>query len=59
MPKIAKLVGREILDSRGKPTVLATCTLEGGISRVGLGPIGSVDWNSGSFRTEGWRCQAL
>lgn len=31
MPKIEKLLGREILDSRGKPTVLATCVLEGGM----------------------------
>ena len=30
MPTINKLSGREILDSRGKPTVLATCVLEGG-----------------------------
>jgi enolase len=29
--RIEKLLGREILDSRGKPTVLATCVLEGGI----------------------------
>jgi len=31
MPKIEKLLGREILDSRGKPTVLATCVLKGGV----------------------------
>ena len=31
MPKIEKLFGREVLDSRGKPTVLATCVLEGGV----------------------------
>jgi enolase len=30
MPKIEKLTGREILDSRGKPTVIATCLLKGG-----------------------------
>ena len=40
MPKIEKLVGREILDSRGKPTVLATCTLEGGISASASVPSG-------------------
>jgi enolase len=31
MPKIERLSGREILDSRGRPTVRATCLLEGGI----------------------------
>jgi enolase len=30
MPKIEKLTGREILDSRGNPTVLAQCFLDGG-----------------------------
>jgi enolase len=30
MPVIAKLTGTEILDSRGNPTVLATCELRGG-----------------------------
>jgi enolase len=30
MPKIEKLTGREILDSRGNPTVLATCLLKSG-----------------------------
>ena len=32
MPMIARLSGREILDSRGRPTVKATCVLEGGAS---------------------------
>src|ERR1700720_1778927 len=41
MPKIEKLVGREILDSRGKPTVLATCILEGGISASASVPSGA------------------
>src|SRR5882757_990798 len=40
MPKIEKLVGREILDSRGKPTVLATCTLEGRVSASASVPSG-------------------
>jgi enolase len=31
MPTIERLVGLEILDSRGKPTVLATCILKGGV----------------------------
>jgi enolase len=41
MPKIEKLVGREILDSRGRPTVLATCTLEGGVSASASVPSGA------------------
>jgi enolase len=31
MPQIERLLGREILDSRGRPTVLATCVLKGGV----------------------------
>ncbi|HZF59688.1 MAG TPA: phosphopyruvate hydratase, partial [Rubrobacter sp.] len=30
MPKISRLRGLEILDSRGRPTVKAVCELEGG-----------------------------
>lgn len=30
MPRIKRLSGREILDSRGRPTVLATCVLDDG-----------------------------
>jgi enolase len=41
MPKIEKLSGREILDSRGRPTVLATCTLEGGVSASASVPSGA------------------
>lgn len=41
MQKIEKLSGREILDSRGKPTVLATCVLEGGISACASVPSGA------------------
>jgi len=41
MPKIERLLGREILDSRGRPTVLATCTLEGGISASASVPSGA------------------
>jgi enolase len=41
MPKIERLTGREILDSRGRPTVLATCTLEGGISASASVPSGA------------------
>jgi len=41
MPKIERLTGREILDSRGRPTVLATCVLEGGISASASVPSGA------------------
>src|SRR5512141_2337928 len=40
MPKIKELSGREILDSRGKPTVLATCVLEDGTSASASVPSG-------------------
>jgi enolase len=41
MPKIERLSGREILDSRGRPTVLATCTLEGGTTAAASVPSGA------------------
>jgi enolase len=41
MPKIERLTGREILDSRGRPTVLATCTLEGGFTASASVPSGA------------------
>lgn len=41
MFKIERLLGREILDSRGKPTVLATCVLEGGITTSASIPSGA------------------
>ncbi len=41
MPRIERLFGREILDSRGKPTVLATCVLEGGVSASASVPSGA------------------
>ena len=41
MPKIERLFGREILDSRGKPTVLATCVLEGGVAASASVPSGA------------------
>ena len=37
MPTITQLVGREILDSRGRPTVEARCTLGGGAIGTGIG----------------------
>ena len=41
MPVIERLTGREILDSRGRPTVEATCTLRGGISASASVPSGA------------------
>jgi enolase len=41
MPKIEHLSGREILDSRGRPTVLATCTLQGSITASASVPSGA------------------
>jgi len=41
MPTIERLIGREILDSRGNPTVLATCVLEGGIHTSASVPSGA------------------
>src|SRR4029077_8337324 len=49
MPKIEKLFGREILDSRGKPTVLATCVLEGGISASASVPSGASTGTAEAF----------
>lgn len=49
MPKIEKLSGREILDSRGRPTVLATCTLEGGISASASVPSGASTGSAEAF----------
>lgn len=41
MAKIKRLVGREILDSRGNPTVLATCFLANGVSASASVPSGA------------------
>jgi len=49
MPKIERLYGREILDSRGKPTVLATCVLEGGISASASVPSGASTGTAEAF----------
>src|SRR5579871_3623505 len=49
MPKIERLSGREILDSRGKPTVLATCFLEGGISASASVPSGASTGSAEAF----------
>jgi enolase 1/2/3 len=49
MPKIEKLWGREILDSRGKPTVLATCVLEGGTTASASVPSGASTGKAEAF----------
>ncbi|MGH9544910.1 MAG: phosphopyruvate hydratase [Terriglobales bacterium] len=49
MPRIEKLSGREILDSRGKPTVLATCVLEGGASASASVPSGASTGTAEAF----------
>jgi enolase len=49
MPKIERLSGREILDSRGRPTVLATCVLEGGISASASVPSGASTGSAEAF----------
>src|SRR5438270_6739440 len=41
MPSITKLSALEILDSRGRPTVRATCSLEGGIVASASVPSGA------------------
>jgi enolase len=40
MARVKSLSGREILDSRGRPTVLATCVLEGGVTASASVPSG-------------------
>ncbi len=49
MPKIERLSGREVLDSRGKPTVLATCVLESGISASASVPSGASTGSAEAF----------
>jgi enolase len=49
MPKIKRLFGREILDSRGRPTVLATCVLEGGVSASASVPSGASTGRAEAF----------
>jgi enolase len=49
MPTIERLSGREILDSRGRPTVLATCVLEGGISASASVPSGASTGSAEAF----------
>ncbi|MBS1852349.1 MAG: phosphopyruvate hydratase [Acidobacteria bacterium] len=49
MPKIEKLSGREILDSRGRPTVSATCVLEGGVMATASVPSGASTGTAEAF----------
>jgi enolase len=49
MPKIERLSGREILDSRGRPTVLATCVLEGGFTVSASVPSGASTGTAEAF----------
>ncbi len=41
MPIIERISGREILDSRGRPTVAATCELQGGVRATASVPSGA------------------
>ena len=43
MPAIESLMAMEILDSRGRPTVLARCRLRGGAMRERIGAVRRVD----------------
>jgi enolase len=49
MPTIERLHGREILDSRGRPTVLAQCVLEGGVSASASVPSGASTGSGEAF----------
>src|ERR1700733_11283381 len=49
MPKIERLSGREILDSRGKPTVLATCFLQSGTWASASVPSGASTGTAEAF----------
>lgn len=49
MPTIEHVSGREILDSRGRPTVLATCRLQDGISASASVPSGASTGTAEAF----------
>jgi enolase len=65
MPAIEQLTGREILDSRGRPTVEATCTLSGGIQASASVPSGASTGTAEALelrdgdpkRYGGWGCR--
>ncbi len=49
MPVIRNLQGMEILDSRGRPTVLARCELESGAYATASVPSGASRGSSEAF----------
>jgi enolase len=49
MPTIKQLSGREVLDSRGRPTVLATCILEDGTTASASVPSGASTGTAEAF----------
>jgi enolase len=49
MPAIERLSGREVLDSRGQPTVLATCVFESGVSASASVPSGASTGTAEAF----------
>jgi enolase len=49
MPRIERLYGREVLDSRGKPTVLATCVLDSGVRASASVPSGASTGTAEAF----------
>src|SRR6185437_2427510 len=65
MPAIEQLTGREILDSRGRPTVEATCILSGGIQASASVPSGASTGTAEALelrdgdpkRYDGWGCR--
>ncbi len=49
MPIIEQLYGREILDSRGRPTVMATCVFAGGVRASASVPSGASTGTAEAF----------
>jgi enolase len=49
MVRVKSVSGREILDSRGRPTVLATCVLEGGVTASASVPSGASTGTAEAF----------
>ena len=49
MPTIKQLSGREVLDSRGRPTVLSTCILEDGTTASASVPSGASTGTAEAF----------
>ena len=57
MPTIERLSGREILDSRGRPTVLATCVLKSGLSASASVPSGASTGTAEAFELRDGDCK--